>query len=152
MKSLLLFIVLSLSVYSSESTVNLIKNIQFNDESSILEKYLGKLIDKKEFYYTENKSYEFRKYKDNTRMYLSFKKFSPLKEFEAYKFELIKTLFDGDIVLGSLVGIPELGVFMEVLKGGQIKKIYWKEKWKNKNTINYQEVLSRLGEVKIHED
>lgn len=155
MKNIGLAIVLLYSTFLFANDTNPLKmvdKLKLNISNSQIEKVVGKVQTKKDYIFVENKSYEFRKYKNDSRMYLTLKKLQSLKFFNTKKFTIMETLFDGDIILGSLVGVPDLGIYMEVYNGGFVKKIYWKTPWDEKEKINYEQVLKKIGEVKIEQN
>jgi hypothetical protein len=155
MKSVSLAIVLLYSTFlfaNNSNPLKMVEKIKLNISNTQIEKVIGKIQKKKDYIFVENEYYEFRKYKNDSRMYLTLKKLKSLKFFNTKKFTIIETLFDGDIVLGSLIGVPNLGIYMEVYNGGFIKKIYWKTPWNEKEKLNYEQVLKKIGEVKIEQN
>jgi hypothetical protein len=143
---LMLFLFVSMNGLASELWQK-VSSIKASDSIETVKKVFGDYKRINNFYVIEAPDYEIRRNDQENIFALTLKKELKLQELSVQQFEMIAPLMSGpDIILGSIVGIPDSGLILEVMKSGLIRKISWVTPWRPKKVLSKNEVISLLGE------
>ncbi len=145
-----LFLILaSFSSHSSELWKK-IKTIKLSDPIEKVKSAFGDFRMVDNFYVIDHPEYELRRSDQEKIFSINLKKELLLNSLPEASFEFIAPLRRGpDIILGSIVGLPDQGLILEVFNNGQIQRVSWTKEWKVKKAMTKKQIIENLGQGRI---